>query len=535
MAALTSASEATPAAARAGRGAAWGAGASALLALGSLARFAHPDYAVDDAWISFRVARTWLERGLLTYDATRPPVEGTTNLAWTFLSAGWIALFGQTDPIVVARLLGGMLHVLAAVLVALLAARLAGGGPRRSAAAAAISGGLFALSGALAYHALSGLETALWVALWLGAAHAFLSALEGRAGAAWTCGILLGLLAATRPEGVLAGGLVVGAAALRREGRRAAWRIAVPFGVAVLGVETLRAWHYHALVPNTFHAKPPDPRAGLAYLSSYAVYGLGLVGPVAAWWSVRERPAARAIAAVAAILAAGTVWTGGDWMAGHRRLELTTVSLLALVGAGVALARGRQRLVAAAAAAAMACGEVAMAAAGHDGEAVAADAWYAVARLADATPPIRQVALADIGRFGWRFRGSIYDLGGLTDAHLARRGRGSGAPGTAPAPAWDEAYFRARRPELVLIVADATLDRPLSGPLGGLRPIDLGAFGSIAVHGGYRYRGSVPTGGGHLLVFARDDVELPEATWGPPRPLGLRERLRELARRRPRD
>ena len=44
------------------------------------------------------------------------------------------------------------------------------------------------------------------------------------------------------------------------------------------------------------------------------------------------------------------------------------------------------------------------------------------------------------------FRGSILDLAGLTDAHIAR---GRGVHGHKE---WDEAYFRQRRPDLVLVV-----------------------------------------------------------------------------------
>lgn len=510
---------------------AWVAIAAALLTLASLARFAHPDYALDDAWISFRIARNWLEGGRLTYDLSRPPVEGMTNLLWTLLSAGWISLFPRTDPMVVARLLGGAFHLVSATLVALLAARVASGASSRRATAAAVAGGLFAISGALAYHALSGLETAVCVLLWLAALHAFLSARNGSASAAWLCGTFLGLLATTRPEGVLAGSLVLACLGMRRALHGAAWRAAVPFAVAVLAVETFRWTHYQALVPNTFHAKPPDPAAGLAYLETYALYGLGAMGPIAAWWSVRESSAARMFAALAAVMAAGTVWSGGDWMPAHRRFELTTVTLLALVGGGVAVVRGRARLVAAVSAIAMASGEIAMAAQGKDGERVDGSGWMKVATLANATPQIEQVALADIGRFGWCFRGSIFDLGGLTDARLARSGTWGAAPGTAPAPRWDEAYFRARRPDLVLIVADANLEAPLARPLGGLRPIDLGIFGSMLANGGYRYRGWVPAASNYLLLFARDDLELPADRWGIAPEQGLRERLVELGRR----
>jgi hypothetical protein len=95
-----------------------------LVAVAGLARFADLDYAVDDAWISFRVARNLWTSGVLSFNVEGPPVEGMTNLSWTLLSALWVRL--PVDPILPARALGGALHLLTVGLVTTLAGRVAG-------------------------------------------------------------------------------------------------------------------------------------------------------------------------------------------------------------------------------------------------------------------------------------------------------------------------------------------------------------------------------------------------------------------------
>ena len=84
-------------------------------------QFASPAFAIDDAWISFRIARNLLEHGALTFNLGRPPVEGMTNFLWTLLSAGWIAALPSVDPIHAARALGLLCHLVTIVLVGRLA------------------------------------------------------------------------------------------------------------------------------------------------------------------------------------------------------------------------------------------------------------------------------------------------------------------------------------------------------------------------------------------------------------------------------
>ena len=67
-------------------------------ALVQVFRFRDPGYGIDDAWISFRIARNWVRGDGLTFNPGEPPVEGMTNLLWTLLSGAWLALFRIPTP-----------------------------------------------------------------------------------------------------------------------------------------------------------------------------------------------------------------------------------------------------------------------------------------------------------------------------------------------------------------------------------------------------------------------------------------------------
>ncbi|PTL78603.1 hypothetical protein [Vitiosangium sp. GDMCC 1.1324] len=480
-----------------------------LLATLRMYEFSSPDFAIDDAWISFRIARNWLEAGKLTFDLTQPPVEGMTNFLWTLLSALWIAPMPEVDPIFAARAVGGLCHLGTVGVAAWLAARLAHsqGGSART--AALVTGVLLAASGSMAFHALSGLETSLYTLLFVLAMERALAARSGRGGPALACGVLLGLLGMTRPEGVLTGLLFLGLMALWPETRRGLWRTALPFALLIGGLELYRWRTYGALVPNTYHAKPPDPTDGWNYFQSYALYGLGLVGPVALVPALRRGAFARGMALVALVLAAGTIWSGGDWMPGYRRFTLTMAAVAVLAGAGVALARGAWRIPAVAGAVAVLAGHLGASLMLQDAGLYPTRALASLAFAANATPGVRTVALTDIGRFGYFYSGSILDLAGLTDAHIARQA------GSHMRKEWDEAYFLSRRPDLLIVDSTSDLSRPETRELR-VHWVETGALQSIQRRGGYHLVTSLDLQGGkYLLILARDGLELPEDVWGP--------------------
>lgn len=482
-----------------------------------LLRFLSEQYAVDDAWISFRIARNWLEGGGLTYNAGEPPVEGMTNLLWTLLSAAWIALAPGVDPLVGARILGALLFLASIAGATVLAARVArehGGHPSMAGAATAA---VLGTCGSLAYHSLSGLETPLWGFLFV-VALLQLHAAPSRPGYWSGAGAALGLLAMTRPEGVAVAGFVSCAVAFTHGGR--AWRVVLVAGILIAAMEVFRLAYYGALVPNTFHAKPPDAALGWDYLVRYWMYGLGFVGFIGWLCLVREVPASRGLAVLSVLLIGGTVWSGGDWMMGYRRFTLVT--LLAAIGLGIGLGLPRTRRLASIGIAGCLLGGAAAAWNGVDSEPVPPEFMRELGLRAARQTGLSEVALADIGRFGWAYPGPIFDMVGLTDRHIAAQSGGLNRK------SWDEAYFRERDPDLVIAKIRGSITDPLPAMPAVAEP-DSSAVGSIFEHGGYTTRAFFPYGGGVVfVVFARDGLELDPPIWGPAPHKGLRQLVREL-------
>ncbi len=482
-----------------------------LLGVVRMVDYASPHFAIDDAWISFRIARNWLEHGALTFDVTQPPVEGMTNLLWTLLSASWIALLPGLDPIFGARVLGAVCHLATIALGARLAGSLASAAGGDGRVAAAVTGAALALSGSMAFHALSGLETPLFTLLFVWSLSQAARLEEGRRGTAVLGGILLGLLGMTRPEGVLAGLLLCGLLLLQRSTRQQALRMLVPFALILAATEAFRWSYYGALVPNTYQAKPPDAAKGLRYLSYFFGFGLGVVGPLAIVPALRRSVAAtRILLLLGLLLGIATVWSGGDWMPGYRRFSLTMVAFAVLAGTGFALAKGRWRWLAGVGVAGVLGAHVAARLERNDAAQYPTLAWAELGQVANETAGVETVALMDIGRFGWHFRGSVLDLVGLTDAHIARQ------RGVHLRKEWDERYFRQRAPALVIASSLDDVRDPRTHVLH-IQSAEAGALSSIRERGGYTLRSSIPLfNGTNMLVFARDGLELSEELWGPP-------------------
>jgi hypothetical protein len=486
------------------------AGAALLLTALHLLRFSDPSFTLDDAWISFRVARTWWETGLLTFDASRPPVEGMTNLLWTLLSAIWVVALPRVDPIGPARLVGALCHLGALLLLMRAASRLAARWGGRPLLAAGLAGLLSAASGSAAFHAMSGLETPLCLLLLAGALERGLAALEdARRSPALLCGLCLGLGFATRPEGALLGLLLLGVLALRSV--RTAAIAALPFGAVGFLVQGFRLWTWGQWLPNTFYAKPPSLAMGLGYVADAALYvaggGLALLALLPA---LRHRLGGALLAAILG-LALAVAWSGGDWMPGFRRLETAALLLHVLVGASLSTlrtARGVGAGLGALGLLGMLGGSLLAALHGRDAAPYPYDLQARLGEAAARTPEVRRVATFDIGRFGWAFPGSIFDLGGLTDTRI---GRSEGVHGEKK---WDEAYFREQSPELAIATALSPLSPLPSGPIR-FRLVDQDLVLSIQRHGGYRLHVCVPVQEDQwVLVFRRLDVVLDPTIWG---------------------
>ena len=318
------------------------------------------------------------------------------------------------------------------------------------------------------------------------------------------------MLALCRPEGVLVGLIVCGWLFARPESRRLSLRVMLPFALIVVALELFRLAHYGALVPNTFFAKPPSAGGGFDYLLEFLLIGTGAIGLTAVIAAAGKLRALSFLPWVLVVSGAGTVWSGGDWMPGYRRFTIVFLCLVVLASAAGAIPRPRRRWLLATAVAAIVIGNLTGAALGRDRAGYNTLVLAELGRLAQASPEVREVALTDIGRFGWHYRGSIFDLVGLTDAHIAR------LPGRHGAKRWDEAYFRERDPDLVLIQSDRRLDDPYRIQFR-TRSSEQAVLHSMLTRGGYELLDTVPISAGlYIAVFKKTGLHLPPDLWNPP-------------------
>jgi arabinofuranosyltransferase len=263
----------------------------------------------DDAFISFRYAEHLTQGHGLVFNVGEW-VEGYTNLLWTLMLAGAMALGGE--PVICSTVMG--LVALAGTIVATW--RL-GKGHGVSSIALIAAPLLVALDAQFILESVEGLETALFV--WLVTLGTSAALHGGRwGGAHWFV-----LAALTRPEGVLLWGFLQVGLLLRAwlDGRampqlRLGLRESIPI---VLCLALLTAWRlmtYGDPLPNTFYAKTggfPVAR-GLAYLWTHmvshpTVWSLGLLG---AWWG-RKRADTLPLVTIVGLYLSYVIGVGGDF------------------------------------------------------------------------------------------------------------------------------------------------------------------------------------------------------------------------------
>ena len=222
-----------------------------LTALAALAMWCMPAWTVDDAYISYRYAQTWVEQGQLSWNPGQAPVEGFTGYALVFLAAACLRL--GIPPESALDLVGmgaalAMLPVLGVLLPRL--------GIQRAWALAVLV--LLALNPTFYLHAGSGLETtwfALLVATWL--LWLTMDAADGlhRIGLA---GLLLSAaLVLTRPEGLVLAGLAAGHFGwmVWRTQNWLALLWPLVFASGLVAALVCRYQHFGTWLPNTYWAK----------------------------------------------------------------------------------------------------------------------------------------------------------------------------------------------------------------------------------------------------------------------------------------
>ena len=255
---------------------------------------------LDDAYIHYRFADNLAHGRGFAFNPGEP-TPGSTSPLWVVLLA--IGELGGLDPILVSKTLGGLAFIACAWLTWQIALRLTG-----RLLLAGLAGVLVALSGRLAWAALSGMETVAFAALTLLALHRLLDhPLDARTSA------LLGLAALLRPEGYLLFALLVIGdqwSATRCSSspppvlsQRSISRLLsnlMTFAVIIAPYLLFSLAATGSPLPNTFRANARELTSVqylFGYVVNYAVYdnplsALFIIGALMAWRDQRARPVA---------------------------------------------------------------------------------------------------------------------------------------------------------------------------------------------------------------------------------------------------
>ena len=442
-------------------------------------------FAIDDAWISFRYARSLLAGHGLVFNPG-DPVEGYSNLLWVLLTAAGMA--AGLDPLLWSRIMGFVAVAATALLLPRAVVQLAAGAdrgppeagrhaPRGLPHRAEAAVWLAAACGPLACWSLAGLETPLFGLLIV---LAWSAALARRALAAGIFGVLLAL---TRPEGSALGLAFAAWAALSPRAGRRRWIGAV---LVVAGTGAHLLWRhatYGEWLPNTFFAKTGDVmgqvRTGVPYvawfLPPYVLPWVILPSLVAPGWrrrlwrSIEWR---RSLAVIGGWIAY-TLVIGGD-MLGMFRMFAPILPLViacgttALITTPARPAPGRW----AAALALLMVASLVPSFVGRERQLVTdhmslynLGGWRLAAEgLARTLPDGTTIALSPVGYIAYRTGFVAYDLLGITDRHIAHR-RMPFAIGYAGHEKHDGAYILSRRPDYLLLGNVDVTDQPRQSPI----------------------------------------------------------------------
>ena len=302
---------------------------------------------VDDALISYRYSDRFLHGKGLTWNDGEF-VEGYSNLLWVLIVATGGLI--QSNLVVVGWILGAIANV------ATIASIPWAFGRAPNASIPAVIGGLLLIAGseAFAFWAIGGMETALLCTLLSWAlAMAYRASPGGPASAARWSSLLFGLLAITRPDGILFG-IGAGIGELIRSGLT---RTAVKRAVGFAGTATafaamqvaFRIVYYGSSVPNTASVKISFNFDRLLSGGMYVARGSAVNAAVIATMLVATIAAYRSrgwqtLRGLAVFLMPGIIWLayifviGGDFFPFERHWQpaficfvFATSSVLALL------------------------------------------------------------------------------------------------------------------------------------------------------------------------------------------------------------
>jgi hypothetical protein len=230
-----------------------------------------PAFQVDDAYIVARYAQNLVDHGRLTWNLDEAPVEGFTG--YSLLIIMTIATALHWKPLVVATVTG--------IFAWFIGARLLYESHKPlgvSPLAGAITAALFLCAAEQTTHAMSSLETELFITLTIACAFVAMKRCqhEPGSGALWPLPIVTLAITLTRPEGVVIGSVFLLGVLIRE---RTAWRRWLPkvLGLFVLpfgALQIFRRLYFGSFLPNTYYAKALAPGESSVFLTSFFEHAL---------------------------------------------------------------------------------------------------------------------------------------------------------------------------------------------------------------------------------------------------------------------
>jgi hypothetical protein len=335
---------------------------------------------VDDAGITFAYARSVASGAGPVLQVGAEPVEGYSNPAWLALMVfgRWLGLFdhgtwfGVPDYVLYPKLVGGLCCIVAFTGMFLVAQALTAW----PVMVTVVAGSITALIPSFAIWSFSGLENSLLVAAVMMLAALVVASTQDRrlltVPVAACCGLLAGLAALTRPDGLIYAGvypLVAVCYGLRHQLSRALGMAAISVVLVAVPVGSYVIWRkvtFDELLPNTAIAKaqglprvddltrPAELLEAFGWLAGGLSIGLLVVGVVR---PSRSRAGIRALCVPLFFAFVAYSVLAADWM-GQYRFATPVWPLVTIAGGASAAALapaisriGRVGLVAAVAAA----------------------------------------------------------------------------------------------------------------------------------------------------------------------------------------
>ena len=297
------------------------------------------EFTSDDAFITFRYSRHLLETGTPLWNVGSSPAEGYTSFLHVLLMA--LPLKVGLDPVLTSKWLGIFAEAGAALLIYVLALHRYG---RMTAFCAAL---LVAATPLASLHAVAGMETGLFTGLMVLLAAAAWRVAESPGD--WRAQVLLGAVALlaglARPEGALAGAVVVGvlwAVSPGTRSRQYVVAIAAAFVLPGLAYFIWRWSYFGQFFPNTYYVKAGGlfARDALLYVRGFVLFALPVgVVSVASLFRGDRIDRARTLLPLAAAAAVGVPCLLTKPMMGYEYRFLVPAFPLLVLAASPLLAR----------------------------------------------------------------------------------------------------------------------------------------------------------------------------------------------------